>query len=90
MFGGPFLLPGILVRIMWFRPGSLHFQGRMRAIRNVISSPGVARNPVTEGPQTTLQLRRFRAETGTLNPASTFSVNRHGAKKNTFLPSLDT
>jgi len=80
MFGGCFL-PGILLRIMWFHPGSLHFKGRLRVIGNVISSSAVARNSVSEGPQTTLKWRRFRVQKRTLNPASTSSVNRHGGQK---------
>ena len=79
MFGGSFP-PGILLQRMRFHPGSLFFQGQLRAIGNAISNSVMARNSVSDGPLRPPRLRRFRGETRTLNPASTFSVSRHGGR----------
>ena len=54
----------------WLRPQCLTFQGRLRAIRNVISSEAKARNHGSGGPQPTPTSRRFREKTDTWDPAS--------------------
>ena len=55
---------------MWLRPQCFTFQGRLRAIRDVISSEAKARNHGSGGPQTTPNWRRFREKTDTWDPAS--------------------
>ena len=55
---------------MWLRAQCLTFQGRLRAIRNVISSEAKAGNHGSGGPQTTQNSRPFRANTDTWDPAS--------------------